>query len=287
MAAYITHKLAAKAVFSALGEDLKEKITAPLRYYAGAQGGDCFFIYRPLRKKGFNLGKLLHRRNVYAFFSAAREYAENTGDYSYILGYITHYAVDTVFHPYVYATEYETLASLEKPRKKDKVHFLIERDADAFLLRRYGGKDDTGPQAPPSEEDGDAIFALLDYAVKKSCGFGLEKKAVKSALARFPRQQSYLFDTEGTRRKRIYGIEKKLRLRHFFSYMFLRENPDARFETLKNGGEEKSVYRLFEEAVEKSVMLIGLFVRTPAGEALDETLFSSDFNSGKRERRKR
>lgn len=275
MAAFITHELLAQAVYNELDREEKEKIPYLYAFFIGAQGGDCFFTYRPLSGKKRNLGKLLHRKNIFAFFAAAKEYAEKTGDYSYIFGYITHYVADTVFHPFVYATEYRLLSSLKKQRRKDKVHFLIERDIDSLLLKKAGVR----PLFKAEEKDFAAAYALLKYAVKKAYGQELNERAALNAMKRFPARQRFFDDPDGTRRKKIYAWEKKLHLRHFFSYMFLRPDPDIRFETLSLGEEKKTVYQLFEEAKEKSLRLIRAFCRQ---NTLNESEFSQDFNIGKR-----
>ena len=61
--------------------------------------------------------------------------------------------------------------------------------------------------------------------------------------------------------------------------MFLRRNPDVQFEVLRCGDEEKSVYRLYDEAKEKSLFLIRAFLRE---NKLDKNDFSADFNKGKK-----
>lgn len=277
MAAFITHELIAGEVFDALSEEEKEKIRCVSAFYAGAQGGDCFFLYRPLSGNKNNLGRLMHRKNIYGFFCAAKDYAEKTGDYSYIFGYITHYAADTVFHPFVYATEYRLLSTLKKQRKKDKVHFLIERDIDAFLYEKFGKNRNISREI---DEQGVACaYGLLRYAAEKAYGVTVNKNALRRALKRFFRQQSYLADPDGTRRKRVFALERKLHLRHFFSYMFLRRNPDVQFEVLRCGDEEKSVYRLYDEAKERSLFLIRAFLRENKPDKND---FSVDFNKGKK-----
>lgn len=276
MASYLTHKFVADGVLSALGD----KNISPAPFYAGAGGGDAFFLYRPLRKKGYNLGRLLHRKNVYEFFCAAREYACERGDFSYIYGYITHYAVDTVFHPYVYAAEYEYLDALPDKRKKDKVHFLIESDIDKLLADRYANGD-TEIRAPQlTEKQCDEACGLIVYAAKKALSLDLSPAAVKGAMTAFPHRQNYFSRPKSKRRTRFYNFERALGLPHVLSYLCIRETPDTAFATLPDGkGGLKSVYELFAEAVKRSVLLIEAFSRG----APDEALFSSDFNAGKRD----
>lgn len=284
MAAYLTHLFAAKEVYERLGEEEKKFIRSPSAYYAGALGGDPFFVYRPLRKKGYNLGRLMHRKNVYGFFCAARGFARATGDYSYIFGYITHYAADTAFHPGVYAAEYALLDELPKNRQKDKVHFLIERDIDKLLAEKLnGGSVDFRPAPPPSDEELDKACALIEYAANKAFSIKTSRSSLKNALRRFPKQQDYFFDPKGKRRKRFLAFENAFGLPHVLSYLFVRNPPDERFSSLPAEDGERSIAALFDQAVQKAAELISAF--SAEGE-LDKTLFSSDFNAGKRERKK-
>ena len=87
-----------------LPERTRRYVTREGEYFLGAQGGDVFYLYK-MREGQKNLGKYLHRKNVYMVFCNFLE-AARSGDgcvTSYIAGYITHYAGDIVFHPYVYS----------------------------------------------------------------------------------------------------------------------------------------------------------------------------------------
>lgn len=276
MASYLTHYLIAKKVYTLLGDEAP----APAPFFAGAAGGDAFFLYRPLRKKGYNLGRWLHRKNVYGFFSAAKEYAERNGDFSYLYGYITHYATDIVFHPFVYAAEYALLDKLPERRKKDKVHFLIESDIDKLLADRYANGETELYPPVLTEKESRAICALLAYAAKKAFSVDLSRAALKRCLLSFPRRQRFFSRPQSNRRKNIYALENAFGLPHILSYLCIRETPDAAFASLPDGkGGQKSVYELFDEAVNRSVFLIRAFSEG----APDQTLFSGDFNAGKRD----
>ncbi len=280
MASYLTHILAAKKTLETLGGSDLPPID-PASFYAGAAGGDAFFLYRPVRKKGYNLGRILHRKNVYGFFCAAKEYARKAGDYSYIFGYITHYAADITFHPYVYAAEYAALETLPERRRKDKIHFLIESDIDKLLADRYAGGD-TAIRVPALSQNACArACALLVYAAGKAYRLKLSPDALRRSLQAFPRRQRYFCRPHGKRRKRIYRFEKALGLPHVLSYLCIRETPDKAFETLPDGkGGRKSIYELFGIAAERAAAMIRAFA---AEDVPDKALFSSDFNEGKKD----
>lgn len=111
MPAFLTHKLAA--------DDVREKITDPAvqklitdhedAYYSGAQGGDYFYSYKYYSMwAGYRYklyGWALHRARITRFFSEAAQYTKNEDPSditkAFLLGYITHYALDMHVHPLI------------------------------------------------------------------------------------------------------------------------------------------------------------------------------------------
>lgn len=106
MPSVYTHALVARKTLQSLPTIVTEKIKAHLSlYFFGAQGADfCFFYPLPSGYPARNLGSFLHRKGGYNAFRVCKALCTDQLLFSYTLGYITHYATDTVFHPYVYAT---------------------------------------------------------------------------------------------------------------------------------------------------------------------------------------
>ena len=105
MPAYYTHYLVARETFLQSPPPIQEAVRPflPL-YFFGAQGADFCFFYHPLWSKSLNFGSFLHRAGGYEAFSILRLFAKKRADIlAYALGFITHYAADSTFHPYVYA----------------------------------------------------------------------------------------------------------------------------------------------------------------------------------------
>lgn len=109
-------------------------------YTMGLFGPDIFFYYATevvaARK---NIGSLMHTTKTDIFFKnmitymdlhrgAAKEIAT-----SYICGFLSHYMLDCICHPYVYwRTDY-----LHKDKNYFEKHFSLESDIDVMLLKRY------------------------------------------------------------------------------------------------------------------------------------------------------
>ena len=93
----------------------------------GCQGGDFAFFLPSFSRKN-NLGRVLHRGDPYAFFSRLASYCFYRPEtLSYALGYLTHYATDVCFHPYIYRTI-----------RKGLSHAALESVVDAYFLRKEG-----------------------------------------------------------------------------------------------------------------------------------------------------
>lgn len=112
----------------------------PEAFAAGANGPDIFFCYRcwlPADRRGQDLPALatrLHRQNTGAFLMQLLDRASTPAQRSYAMGYLTHYAVDTVLHPYV--------AAVTAPGEvygEPGGHSYMEGALDSFLHKRDTG----------------------------------------------------------------------------------------------------------------------------------------------------
>ena len=105
MPAHYTHHLIASKALDTLPAPTKNIISLYLPlYFFGAQGADFCFLYRYLSPRGKNLGSHLHRSGGYPAFCVLKSLASRDLKLlAYTLGYITHYAADVTFHPFIYA----------------------------------------------------------------------------------------------------------------------------------------------------------------------------------------
>lgn len=281
MPAFFTHKTIADRVLSRLPTDIFDKITCAACYYAGAQGADPFFIYRPFKRKGYNLGKLMHRVNTLDFFKNAKnKLVTDGGENSYIFGYITHYAVDITFHPYVYNLERRLRAQLPPRRRKDNLHSLIERDLDSFIFERYENADLKTYDYLVTLTDADvySIFKTLDDVIWKTYAIRLDYDGVRNSILRFFNRQKAFLDVSGNKFRTFYALETLLFLPHILSYLYVRDNPNPQFTGLDT---DVNVYTLADKAIDLSVTLIKSFAAAKDGDELDFKKFGEDFNVGK------
>ena len=83
------------------------KLQCPAAFAAGANGPDSFFCYE-VWKKGQNrtynlplLGNRMHEDKTGAFLLALLHHTHTQAQIEYTLGFLCHYAADTVMHPYI------------------------------------------------------------------------------------------------------------------------------------------------------------------------------------------
>ncbi len=190
MPSSITHELIAKEAVHLLPAGAKRAaLRAPDYYFLGAQGPDLFFFYLPLKMRD-NWGKGLHREGVYEWFSAMlSSLPEKEGRaecLAYALGFCTHLAADTVFHPFVYRY-------LAEHGDKKFRHQRIENDWDVYFLRATERK---SPIRYRFAFDLSAIGReniLAPYLAKcaKKTGRTLRPAAIKRMFSNFSRYLSH------------------------------------------------------------------------------------------------
>ncbi len=134
MPAIYAHDRFGAEVSERLEPELKHIIEKnPAPYAIGLQGPDLLFFYRPWGKNRVNqYGVHLHKVSALPFFEHARkiveQYGRESAEYSYLLGFICHFILDSECHPYV----------TQMVGKIGVAHLEIEEEFEKLLLRRDG-----------------------------------------------------------------------------------------------------------------------------------------------------
>jgi len=128
-----------------LAEAVKNKLTYPylVNHFdlvqIGAQGPDPLFYYHYLPWKPNNgvkiLGNRLHTESTKPYLELLVRSANDDETKAWVAGFITHYALDTVAHPYVFYT-----TGLYDPvtQKNRGYHLMLERAIDNIYIKRRG-----------------------------------------------------------------------------------------------------------------------------------------------------
>lgn len=132
----LTHKIAADHILEGLQDaQARRLISGNLNaYYSGSQGGDIFLLYKfyffLCGSKQKMLGWALHYTRPQRFFCEGAEYVKRQGSdvlKSYFFGYITHYCLDMLLHPWI-----------NKETKPMSSHNTLECALDILYAKKDG-----------------------------------------------------------------------------------------------------------------------------------------------------
>ena len=176
MPAAYTHFCVARETLALLPPAIQAKIQPHLSlYFFGAQGADFCFFYPVLGGFSQNFGSYLHRQGGFAAFNVCKTFSVAPNLFAYSLGFITHYAADTTFHPFVY----------KKAGKSALKHTRIENAFDCYFKENSPGDRTQYFRAKLSHEDKKELF-LLYASISARVGFPpLDQKGFYRAIRLF------------------------------------------------------------------------------------------------------
>ena len=293
MPAEYTHQIIAENVLEALPAAQRERVSDFSAYCIGAQGGDVFYFLRIFCTARYNLGKFLHNCRVYDVFSEFLSAAAGAGPagLSYIVGYITHYAADTVFHPFVYGMTAQLCA--QYPRVRCRWHSYIESDLDTYFVEKSKGIPVGAYRFPVDRRTADAeqIAPVLDRVCRAVGQKRISPRLFRRALRRYEWFERAFYDKHGRRRRFFTGMERLLHIPRFCSTLCRRQQIDARSINADGAvwrnpsqpslASAEGADALFDRSVRESVRLIGLFFAClDGGTQLPREDFDKGFLSG-------
>ncbi len=134
-ASYVHQSVALRALTPGLVPDDGGALT--MAALAGAEGPDpMFFSFAPNPGGPYppKVGSLMHTRRTDEFLAALCEACAGSElTRAYALGFMTHYATDTTFHPFVYARSLDGRGAYSS-----SAHCTLEHGWETMLYRRQG-----------------------------------------------------------------------------------------------------------------------------------------------------
>ena len=137
----LTHVWFSEKVAESLREEIGEKLRSPI-FAHGAAGPDVWFscgFYGTKDKAIAPRGGYMHENRSGEFLTALLEQtktAENRdGMFAYLAGYLCHYALDQIAHPYI-ITHTGNYDGTEETRRYRGSHMRLERAIDCYIIRR-------------------------------------------------------------------------------------------------------------------------------------------------------
>ncbi len=133
MPAAYAHYVFGDRVLELLPEHLQVMINGDSRcrelYNLGVQGPDFLFFYRLVKpfNKVITIGIQMHHSEAAPFFDRGRKLLQKDFDpelYSYLLGFMTHFMLDSTCHPYI----------LDRMKRSCATHHEMESEFDRLLM---------------------------------------------------------------------------------------------------------------------------------------------------------
>ena len=161
MPAIYAHNKYGKLVIPNLSKEIKSVIKKyPYTFRIGLQGPDYLFFYKAFSKNKINKkGIKYHKNDAFDFIQNAvtvvKSYGTNSPQFSYILGFICHFALDMACHPYVNLFMEITGCG----------HVEIEGDLDQLILSSEGYLPEYYPMhllVPVSEQTASGMAPFYD-----------------------------------------------------------------------------------------------------------------------------
>ena len=129
------------AMHYTFGMEVRDALPAEIRdgltedpYVFALYGPDFWFMYKPWERR-HGRGRRMHTTKTGAFLCALAEQAKNGSDpedcFSYLAGFLCHYALDSFTHPYIVWQSTETWPTKE-------AHRDMEHALDVNLMKREG-----------------------------------------------------------------------------------------------------------------------------------------------------
>ena len=182
----------------------------------GAQGPDPLFLIGmfplSLKSRPSKLAGAMHKRRTGQFICALAREAKKAGDVerAYVLGYLTHYAMDSAVHPYVYSQSYDKKGRYSSPK-----HMSMERGWDTEMWRAAGrrGTPESMPCLKEARADWPQAARLIALAAGETYPeLGITPEAVERGYADACRANRLTHSPAGVKYA-LYWLLERLALR--------------------------------------------------------------------------
>lgn len=212
MPGFLTHYLGGQAVLARLPEEMKIAEQHGRIFNLGTQGPDIFFYYAPgfLRAGSRGIGSDIHRADFGPFFMHMARWVRQETVYAYLAGFLVHYALDAVAHPFVNAsTQAEGITAMQE----SAAHRHFETACDVLMLARLTGLKPAALrqweliEAPAEHKQLAAI--VFSEGVQKVYNHKLSPQSVYQAMTHMAKLTRLLHSPNGRRKKIAAFIEDR------------------------------------------------------------------------------
>ncbi len=196
MPGLVTHYIFGHSVLNKLDEDDKNTINRNFEIFnIGTQGPDMFFYYIPglLKQRTKQLGLIMHKKNIRDFFKEVIVEMNNLQGkdreiaFSYIAGYLTHYALDYNTHKYIYfKTGFRQKGNPLKSNKYSLLHKKLETNIDIMLYKalseEHSGKSKAWEVLNADVNDAVIVTMVMSRAIERVYGRYVNTSDIKNSI---------------------------------------------------------------------------------------------------------
>lgn len=187
-----------------------QKVSSMNAYEMGANGPDPLFAYHVLsRNDPINLamlGNRMHKEQCGAFLRALIFRAWTQTQRSYVLGFLTHYAADSLMHPYV-----EAASRKGGQFEGEHGHGFCEVALDSYFYY-----EDTNQKAVPAKEVAPPLYTaelaevveLLHAAILEVYDEELSRESLADAFHDFRWLHGIFCSPKGGKKKLVWLVER-------------------------------------------------------------------------------
>lgn len=226
----LTHLVCAHETLSHLSDDIRDILKCNKNVYnLGAQGPDLFFYYKPqpwLDSKNMgDWGTMIHTNRINDFFINAanrirqsiltdpigffKSPKKDTAlhiEFSYLSGFLSHYALDTIGHPFIFYFSGVNAGYNHK---------YFECVLDTLISDIYNGKSihvhKTGKAVALSKYENQIVASFLSKNIRETFNENIEAKEISRCIKDMEKTSKALYDPTQLKRtpfKWIDGLAK-------------------------------------------------------------------------------
>lgn len=278
MPSVMTHYLMGLRLSKYLHENYKEVKFSENAMMWGAQGPDFLFSYNseneenPIKK----LGKDMHAvgsDKVLNYLSDFARSSQNGIDTGYVLGFFSHYALDSLTHPFVLYGAKQMAQSLENT-DEHLSHLQIESNLDVIMLHYEQGKVTNELNlkvcAPKDDMVCQHMTTIYTMMCKNCFAVDIDMDQVYKATEDYRKKLKQLNDYTGFKRDMALRKEKKEHTPplHSVRYRGLTEDESFDYANIakktwnKNGKEHtENFMELFEQAYSQVTAMADIYLQ--------------------------
>ena len=236
MPAIVSHYLLAERVRTALKENRPQLALNPVAFTWGASGPDIFFCHRLMpHQRGRSLRAIateMHNRPAHILLNYLVSYARHHKSdllMSYALGFVTHYAFDSVAHPFIlYSAE---VMSYHHPEKHASIcHNEIEASLDTLFLWKERRQSISSFPLQSAAPLCPSVNMAIAKALQSYLLYAFDKRVYLSEIVQAQKDWSHslssLYDRTGLKYHVIRSGERLIGLPPLLSPLFRRDVPD-------------------------------------------------------------